>query len=516
MRPNPTFRRALFLAIALWCCGGLPALGAGSLWVVSPEGLSPAEQALLATLQGNLNRDGAHLWVRGRGANQRVLEELEREGWQLKSATIWQVLAETKSTLSGFIRCRVDTESLNVATSLAGPRHAVAADVSLVPKLIELGLHQLGDVTSVSEVEALKQFRSEFSPRVRVHQPIGKALHLRDFAVSRNAFVGYATNTSGLRSRLEGTEKDLRVFGWGWDERAFVGGVSAGGGVVIPSDWALNLSALSRLPMLLPKRPVPPSPAPLKSGERVVAFVVTDGDNIQWLLNGFVDAPGFWASPWRGKHPVTWELAPSLVELAPRVLAHLYRTASPLDDFIAGPSGAGYYFPSISPAAEHWARRTGESLPPSQLNAVSLLNAAGGLEASDSMLDTPEVSAVFFKDYAPYHRFQGAVRWHHDKPSISYRFLLWEQRRGDGTFQPDMLPAGVATAIEALPTDTENASDRFALVNVHAWSFRDSGGPMGAIHRTIERLPPNTRVVTGTEFIHLLKARAANKSTIGR
>ena len=56
---------------------------AGELWVVDPRGLSSPELALLASLQGNVNRTQATLWVRGVGANAWLLEDFRREGWSL-------------------------------------------------------------------------------------------------------------------------------------------------------------------------------------------------------------------------------------------------------------------------------------------------------------------------------------------------------------------------------------------------------------------------------------------------
>jgi len=393
--------------------------------------------------------------------------------------------------------------SLNIATSLAGPRRAVLADVSLRERLESLGLREVLHVTETNEHVAFSRYQSEFARGLAVHQPITKPLHLRDFAVARNAFTFFEGSSAQHRERFRELGPGTRVFGWGLDEHDFVRDVSAGGGLVVPSDWALNLSALVHLPTELPRRPFHPEPTPLKPGERLVAFVVSDGDNVQWLLNGFVDSPGFWANPWRGTFPVTWELAPLLAELAPRVLAHLYRTATPFDDFVAGPSGAGYYFPSQSPQRTELAALTGRSMPPAQLRAVSLLNSGGGLEAADEVLAQPSVDGVLFKDYAPYHRFAGSIRWQAGKPAVSYRFLLWEQKQPDGTLRPDWLPEGVATAVANLPVNAA-AADRFALVNVHAWSFRDSGGPMGAIRRTLALLPPDTRIVTVTEFLKLL------------
>ena len=494
------FRRILQTTLAGWIAAAAAA-AATDLWVVDPAGLTPAEQALLASLQGQLNQIEARLWVRGRGAYARVLEELRTEGWNLKTASLWDVVAATQRTGSRFLTCNVGTESLNVATSLAGPRRALIADVTVRDRLTALGMVEHLDVRPLTEAQAWKEFQSEFRRRVVVHQPVAKTLHLRDFAVAQSAYTFFDGSSAAPVQRFQDSGPAARVFGWGRDEHEFVEDVSRGSGVVIPSDWALNLSALPHLMVPIPPRPLRSSPAPLRPGERVVAFVVTDGDNVQWLLNGFTDSSGFWGSPERGNFAVTWELAPTLAELAPRVLAYLYRSATPQDDFVAGPSGVGYYFPSRSPIRAELAAETARSLGPAQLQAVSLLNSGGGLEAADDVVQQPQVTGVLFKDYAPYHRYAGSVRWHAGKPIISYRFLLWEQKRADGSLRPDWLPEGVAQAIATLSAES---TDRFSLVNVHAWSFRESGGPMGAIRRTIDRLPPQTRVVTATEFLSLL------------
>ena len=115
------------------------------------------------------------------------------------------------------------------------------------------------------------------------------------------------------------------------------------------------------------------------------------------------------------------------------------------------------------------------------------------------VLKHPEVDAVFYKDWAPYNKRQGAVEWFNGKPCIAYRYLLWEPK-------PESSPAGVAEALSRLPSDPLNNPDSFALINVHAWSWKDIGGPMEAIHRTIQLAPPGTRVVTASQFVKLLRA----------
>jgi hypothetical protein len=70
---------------------------------------------------------------------------------------------------------------------------------------------------------------------------------------------------------------------------------------------------------------------------------MTDGDNVQWLLNDFAAPGGPWfGSPGRGSMPLGWTMSPAMGELAPSVLAALYRNATPgMDNFVAAPSGVG-------------------------------------------------------------------------------------------------------------------------------------------------------------------------------
>jgi len=56
-----------------------------------------------------------------------------------------------------------------------------------------------------------------------------------------------------------------------------------------------------------------------------------------------------------------------------------------------------------------------------------------------------------------------------------------------------------------MPTQPKQSSDSYALVNVHAWSYGSIGGPIEAVRRVIEKLPPNTRVVTANQLIEILQ-----------
>lgn len=474
------------------------------MWVIDPAPLPPAEQTLLATVQGLANRTNAQIWLRADGMSEVVLQQLAREGTELVARTsVWQMVAEFRSSIAGVIVCDLKGESLNAATSLAGLRDAVVADASLTNQLAAAGVRVLADVRGQTEADIFAHHAAGFPKGIAVEQVRSKHYHLRDWAVAKRAFTYATTNAAEQVRYVKALGPLTEVFGWGPDERKLVEHVSQGGGAVIPADWSLNLSALQHLPKDLPRRTSLALPD-LKPGERVVCFVMTDGDNIQFMAGGFVSSPGFWANTNRGTFPMSWEMPPILARIAPRALAHLYATTSAQDDFVTGPSGFGYYFPNHVPDRAAHAAKSATMAAASGVKIVSVLNSGGSMDDAREILERPEVDAVFYKDYAPYNRPRGRVVWHSGKPVVGYRFVLWANN-------PRNLPAGVARAIAALPTEAKSPEDRFALVNVHAWSFREKGGPMEAVKETIRQLPPETRVVTATQFVELLKQTNSGK-----
>lgn len=472
------------------------------LRVTDPSALDAAERALLASLQGQVNRSEAALWVDGGGFNRIIPAELEEEGARVvRDAQLWELVVLHRDAFDGAILCDVADRSLNVAFSLAGVRRALVLDASLEKRAKQLGLRLEADVRAQDEVSAYQRWRPLFARGLLAEQPPAKPLPLRDLLVARGAFVFSDVSPERRTDFVRELGPQGIVLGWGKNEFEFVRDVSRGGGAAVPSDWALNLSALALLDTDIPARPRPPTPAPVQPGERIIAFVMSDGDNVQWLLNSFTEeGRGWWASPRRGRIPMTWEMAPLLAELAPRVLAWFYSraTAGGGDDFVAGPSGHGYFFPGVAgrdlPALAQQAARA--SLR-AQLPFVTVLNAGGSMDDARAFLAQPGVHGVLYKDYAPYNREKGRILWQDGKPAVSHRFLLWQP-------QPENSPEGVARAVAALPADPANDPGSYALVNVHAWSWKDIGGPMEAVKRTVDRLPPETRVVTVGEFFALL------------
>ena len=79
-----------------------------------------------------------------------------------------------------------------------------------------------------------------------------------------------------------------------------------------------------------------------------MTYTFTEGDNFQYNQHRM---RVMWDDPARGKVPINWTSSPLLYEGAPAILNYYLNTATENDLLIAGPSGAGYFYPSPWPDA---------------------------------------------------------------------------------------------------------------------------------------------------------------------
>lgn len=94
-----------------------------------------------------------------------------------------------------------------------------------------------------------------------------------------------------------------------------------------------------------PQAAAPAVPVPAAAADRDwVMFYVGDYDSAAWL---YQRVPQLWEDPRRGSVPLSWAISPVLERRAPMALAHLWRTRSDCDAFIAADNGAGYLNPSM-------------------------------------------------------------------------------------------------------------------------------------------------------------------------
>src|SRR5690606_25913849 len=100
--------------------------------------------------------------------------------------------------------------------------------------------------------------------------------------------------------------------------------------MILPSDWAPNMSALTNIPAIKDsfRQKDPVRPFEVVPDVHTVCFVISDGDNVQWLL-GSHDSPTSWNNPNRARVNLGWTISPALAELAPWSMKNMWITALP-------------------------------------------------------------------------------------------------------------------------------------------------------------------------------------------
>lgn len=472
-------------------------LAASPILVLDWGAMSPAEQALSASAQGILAKKGRIVWHANGGIQEAILKRLGRDRPLRRLASVWDLVRQEQKEFRGFILCEIGQPSLSIATSLAGPLRSLIADQSLAFRLSSMGFTITADAASPDAASLLKQAPQK--KKLAVEQRNSIAGHLRDFAVRHDLPAFSAATREERRAIASSLGAPAMVLGWGPDEYEWVEDLSRAGATGVAADWCLNLSVLGLVPGR-PKAPRPPRAPALAKGRRFAAFVMSDGDNIQWLTGGFATDLRWYGSPQRGRLPITWEVSPLLAEWAPAVLEEIFTRATPNDGFVAGPGLPGYTFPHLLPNRPAQAAASRRFLSRSGLGVASFLNSNDGspMDCADWMA-LREVKGGIYKDYAPYNRRKGEVAWFASKPLAAYRFLLWEGLTG---------VEELAAQVNAMPAQGEG---RFALINVHAWSFDSIGGPMEAIARTAAMLEPDVELVQASQLLELMAAERRSR-----
>jgi hypothetical protein len=404
--------------------------------------------------------------------------------------------------LAGYILCNSKDRSTNVAISLAGVMRAVAIPVEIEQTAIKAGLTQLLDVRNRDEAWALAHYDTLFSRNTATYQrSSGNQVHfLADYSTYTRSFQFWDDSPSGplATSVYARMNKGATFFGWGPEEYQTVEQLSKRSMMIIPSDWAVNLSALTNIPSLkVPfKQKEPVKPFEVKPQVHTVCFVITDGDNVQWLLGALHDRKS-WNNPTRTQLNLGWTIAPALSELAP-VLYEKYIANCPTSSegrnlLVAGPSGRGYHLPGRYPKAdlERECVRLNTMMKKAGLRIVNVLDADDSNNDPSAYLKQDNIDALFYYSYgANYTGRRGHIDWYNNKPSIGGRYTLWGNLSS---------PASLAAKLNQSSTDI-NSEDGYSLISVHIWS-RDPDDVLACINQ----LGPHVRVVAPDEFVWLIK-----------
>ena len=167
-----------------------------------------------------------------------------------------------------------------------------------------------------------------------------------------------------------------------------------------------------------------------------------------------------WRDSVRGSIPIGWTISPSLVQTAPSLAAYYISTASPNDELIAGPSGAGYMYPSDWPQAQlpAFLKLTGELMQAMKLSIIQVLDSG-----SSQAFVNPGLQTTYVDVLAPFG-VKGILSGSGQTQSS------WKKISG----VPVLQNLGLADSVSKTVSLVKNASAQYLNVYVMAWTMTPS------------------------------------------
>jgi hypothetical protein len=484
-----------------------------SIVVISENALgNTAQRVMVATLQGLVARRSPNqIYITGSSAGYNLWPGHLKAVYGISyttSSNPWSLVNQYRHLVDGYILYSAtgNSNSVNAATSLAGPLNGIAIDSSIEATVRSQGItNRLVDLRGRDEAWVWTNYNAILSRSIFVEQTESISANLRDYAVLAGAFTFYDGNSNFRKFILGQAASDAACLGWGDSssgEDIPVTLCSSNGLYTVGSDWALNLSTLSSIrDDTISQRALQTKSLPAETNVHYVTFVITDGDNVQWNVG---DLAGYYSHAARGSFNMGWSISPALADLAPSVLRWYYDNASNTpnrDVFTAGTSGMGYFYPSKYPGTEldiH-AEKLNSFMGRADIDIVHVNDfySVSRLDLWNKYLSQPNIQGLFYLEYSRYNFWGGSVFFStNGRPIISARNLLW-----GGVEEP----AAVTASINSYPRDPSGPGG-YTLVEVHVWTKT-----LADVQSVVAALSPDVRVVTPDVFAKLVRNNVGRK-----
>ena len=334
-------------------------------------------RVLLTSLQGLVNRAGVELYLNVPGVAGNTSAMLSYLATRfnvthddVSAQAAIDAYARRASSLVVFDPSR--PESIDIGTMIAAQHDALLVGPDLaawmnqsygLPIFLDYARSSWSSLDAIGAYDrALRELYPAASTTLLAILPPDRWA-IRDYLYATKTFVFFhhqgalasPFETAATIRILEATPRGIPILGWFpsptlTEENSFVQMASGQGKFVVGVQDVPNLSVLTALGRNETHPQVAPSAVPkVLENKTYVVVAVPDGDNLDFAAGLMRDR---WSESVRGTMPLAWSLNPLLVDLAPPLLDMYYETASPLDQFIAAPSGAGYLYPDYAGAGD--------------------------------------------------------------------------------------------------------------------------------------------------------------------
>lgn len=513
---------------------------ADEITVISLGALSHEQRHTIIFLQGLVARERPSIFIDYNSASHKyALAEMEKAGYTISRTDAdgnpWKfesIIKKFSSYIkdSGYILYKTteDHGQINTATNLATINGWLPVTPALEETVKNLGLTKMADISEDEiDLNYLKNFYYKYKDCFRNDSLVHLYYYvtgMRDFAIQQNIFAIYIED-SDYTGRLFRDEimRELTpssiIFGWCQYEIKFTESASRYGHTVIPSDHSYNLSILSCFDALDEEfNSALPENVELDPTKHYVAIVYSDGDNAQWIQNGFSEFHT-WQS-YNEEAPVSWTFCPILTELSE---VDIKRTLENAGDsaFITGPSGGGYSRIMHMSSAElsAFSDYTAAVMLESGLSVMTILDSIDENENENLFFKNMEKRLTYFSRYDnieggilqldpdDYAGGKGRVFFSDDKPFVCVGFSLWYPSGNAEDVTEDWLREQ-AEIINSKPADI-NTINGYTVINVHPWTV----GP-DDLKVFVDSLGENVEVITVNELLAAVKENVPHETAI--
>ena len=444
---------------------------------------------------------------------------------------------QLKDFFDGYVLTDVknNPESGIVASVASHVYNSIIVDVRDKEYFEKAGYSMKYDATHKTTLDAWHEFKDKCNNEALVIMPVQTG-ELREFAIKNNLFVLNLNKKQGdprsgqnvdlLEEVLAWLQPNVPVYGWeqGVSEDQFVARISKSGHPMIPCDWSYNHSLTS---LLYTERQQPVqaqsfNPKFIDFGKKrnYVSFFLSDGDNIQWMMQDF--ATSFYDVPEAIEVKMSYGLPVSTLSMMAPAQLHNLMNLRRDECSVLEMLGGGYYY--IDTYSQNNNRNDNLKVAAERL-AVSMRRYHVGLlgvmamdvksvaskEAYQAFVDANDrLEGIIALQYSPYAGGGGEVFWvtnknGYDIPVITVRYSLWDrihEREGSPDF--------IASKLEA-----EAQVESFSAICVHAWSrFEGNAHGAAAARLCAGKLDGRFEVVNMQELVWRLRMSRHPEQTL--
>lgn len=501
---------------------------ADTLYYIKADSLSSEEKQTLMSLQGIVAQTKSEIFLYYRMYEPWFQALQEYYGIKMiEVKSVWEMVDMFKEHLadSGYVRYHyydsAETEynldypeaygSANVATMISGVYKYLMVDDSLISEAQAIGLVQNADAFDYfTQIDAFYDLKDSLNPKMMTS--IESFLpSLRDITIALKMACWRDMELSELTDILTELGPNGIILGFHASEGNGVFAGSLEGWATVASDWGNNYSVYAGLKKSkLIQKPSLSHEDPKNKSVHYVTFMLSDGDNIQFISNSFIDNTKYFGSPLRGTIPFGWTLSPSLLEMGEVFPKLLYKNATINDEFVASVSGMGYMYPSVFNEAQlprflEITNKWMKGMDQRYVQIIDWVQNAITFEDSKKIREEyakqPNIKGAFIypvDNYYLYKNNAGSITWHNGKPFVSNRESLWIDEGTVTQEKVDTMISRMAYRINRYKKDP-SVIEGYSVVNVHPWSFTYDD-----VVKMVSLLDKDVIVVTPTELMELI------------